>query len=122
MTAVGSGPGLEMAMRLGASEVWDRRAREMPGPAGGVFHVVFDAAAASRWRIWRRAITPGGAFVTTLPTRQCVVDKLTSLALGPRAHLIAVKSRRADRELLAGWLAFGEARRWDASVSIAPDR
>jgi NADPH2:quinone reductase len=50
VTAVGSGPGLELARRLGAADVLDRTTRTLPGDIHERFDVVFDAAAAYRWR------------------------------------------------------------------------
>ncbi len=107
VTAVGSGAGLEHARKLGASEVLDRTKGELPGDIRDRFDVVFDASAAYRWRGWRRALKPGGAFVTTLPSLAFVIDKLHSLFSTTRAHFVNVKSRPADLELLATWLADG---------------
>jgi NADPH:quinone reductase-like Zn-dependent oxidoreductase len=107
VTAVGSGAGLDLALRLGASEVIDRIARPVPGELRDRFHVVFDASAAYRWRQWRAALEPGGAFVTTLPSLAFVTDKLQSLVSSTRAHFINVKSRAADLKTLAAWLEEG---------------
>jgi NADPH:quinone reductase-like Zn-dependent oxidoreductase len=107
VTAVSSGAGIELARRLGALEVLDRKARAVPGDISRRFDVVFDAAAAYRWRQWKGAIKPGGAFVTTLPSLPFVVDKLQSLFASTRVRFVNVKSRRADLRLLASWLAEG---------------
>jgi NADPH:quinone reductase-like Zn-dependent oxidoreductase len=107
VTAVGSGSGLELARRLGASEVKDRTKEALPGDRRSEFDVVFDAAAAYRWRGWRGALKPGGAFVTTLPSLAVLVDKLHSLFTSTRVDFVNVKSRPADLRLLASWLADG---------------
>ena len=107
VTAVGSGAGLDLARRLGATEVLDRTAGALPGTRTGEFDVVFDAAAAYRWRAWQTALKPGGAFVTTLPSLAFAVDKIGSLFSKTRVHFVNVKSRRADLELLGSWLADG---------------
>ena len=107
VTAVGSGAGLDLARRLGASEVIDRTAGPVPGPSSGPFDVVFDAAAAYRWRQWRPALRPGGAFVTTLPSLAFAVDTLHSLVTSTRVRFVNVKSRPDDLRLLASWLADG---------------
>jgi NADPH:quinone reductase-like Zn-dependent oxidoreductase len=107
VTAVGSGAGLELARRLGATEVLDRTARPLPGDIRERFDVVFDASAAYRWRQWRAALKPGGAFVTTLPSLPFVVDKIHSLFTRTRVHFVNVKSRPADLRLLASWLEEG---------------
>jgi NADPH:quinone reductase len=107
VTAVGSGAGLELARRLGASEVLDRTTHTLPGDIRDRFAVVFDAAAAYRWSQWRGALQPGGAFVSTLPSLAFVVDKLQSFVASTRVHFVNVKSRPADLRLLASWLADG---------------
>ena len=107
VTAVGSGPGLQLAKHLGATEVLDRRERPLPGDIRDRFDVVFDAAAAYRWSQWRRALKSGGAFVTTLPSAAFAADKVRSLFTPTRAHFVNVKSRPADLELLASSLEGG---------------
>ena len=107
VTAVGSGRGLELAKRLGAAEVVDRTKHALPGDLGGGFDVIFDAAAAYRWKLWRGALRPDGAFVTTLPSLAFAVDKAASVFAETRVHLITVKSRPDDLRLLANWLEEG---------------
>ena len=107
VTAVGSGAGLDLARRLGATELLDRTAGPLPGDLRDKFDVVFDAAAAYRWRHWRRALHAGGAFVTTLPSAPFVIDKVHSLFTSTRVHVVSVKSRPEDLRLLASWLDDG---------------
>jgi NADPH:quinone reductase-like Zn-dependent oxidoreductase len=107
VTAVGSGAGLQLARRLGASEVLDRTERTLPGDIRDRFDVVFDAAAAYRWSQWRGALKAGGAFVTTLPSLTFAMDKAQSVFTGTRVHFVNVKSRPADLTLLASWLEQG---------------
>lgn len=109
--AVGSGTGLLLAQRLGAVKVLDRTKGDLAGKLqselAGQFDVVFDAAAAYRWRKWRGTLKAGGAFVTTLPSVTFAIDKAASLFARTRVHFVNVKSRPADLELLAGWLEQG---------------
>jgi NADPH:quinone reductase-like Zn-dependent oxidoreductase len=107
VTAVGSGAGLELARRLGAVEVMDRTAQPLPGDIRERFDVVFDPSAMYRWRQWRSALRPGGAFVTTLPSLAFAVDGLHSLFTRTRVRFVNVKSRPADLALLASWLEEG---------------
>jgi NADPH:quinone reductase len=107
VTAVGSGAGLELARRLGASQVLDRTNQDLPGDIRARFDVVFDASAAYRWRHWRGALKRGGAFVSTLPSLSFAVDKVHSLFASTRVSFVNVKSRPADLELLASWLEDG---------------
>jgi NADPH:quinone reductase-like Zn-dependent oxidoreductase len=107
VTAVGSGAGLELAQRLGASKVLDRTKQNLPADIQERFDVVFDAAAAYRWRHWRAVLKPGGAFVSTLPSLAFAVDKVHSLFSGTRVSFVNVKSRPADLDLLGSWLEEG---------------
>ncbi len=107
VTAVCSGAGLELARRLGAVEVLDRTARDLPGDIHERFDVVFDASAAYRWREWRGALKKGGAFVTTLPSLGFAADKIASLFASTGVHFVNVKSRPGDLRLLATWLEEG---------------
>jgi NADPH:quinone reductase-like Zn-dependent oxidoreductase len=107
VTAVGSAAGLELARRLGASAAIDRTKEPVPGNIHEQFDVVFDTSATYRWRQWRRALKPGGAFVTTLPSFVFAVDKVCSTFTRTRVHFLAVKSRPADLGLLASWLEDG---------------
>jgi NADPH:quinone reductase-like Zn-dependent oxidoreductase len=107
VTAVASGAGLELARKLGAIEVLDRKTQEVPGAIRDRYDVVFDAAAAYRWRTWRGALKRGGAYVTTLPSGAFFVDKLHSLLSSTRVGFVNVKSRPADLKLLGGWLEDG---------------
>ncbi len=106
VTAVGSGKGLELARKLGAVEVLDRNARELPGDLRD-FDVIFDTSAAYRWRGWHSALKKGGAFVSTLPSLAWVVDKMASWFAGTRVHFVNVKSRPDDLRLLGDWLEAG---------------
>ena len=107
VTGVGSGAGLDLARRLGCEEALDRTKQQLPGNIRQRFDVVFDASAAYRWREWRTALKPGGAFVTTLPSLPFLFDKIASLFSPTRAHFVNVKSRPADLTLLGTWLEGG---------------
>lgn len=107
VTAVGSGLGLALAQRLGAVAVLDRTRCSLPADIPGPLDVIFDPAAAYRWRTWHGALAPGGAFVTTLPSLAFAADKVASLFAHSRVHFVNVKSRPADLRQLGGWLEQG---------------
>lgn len=113
VTALGSKRGIELARQLGASAVIDRKSADVVAQAQGPFDVVFDAAAAYRWRQWKDKLKNGGAFVSTLPSPAFVFDKLASLVSSSSVQLAYVKSNRKDLELLATWL--------DAGFEVAVD-
>jgi NADPH:quinone reductase-like Zn-dependent oxidoreductase len=118
VTALGSGAGLERARELGAVELVDRSTQLDIAKFRAQFDVIFDAAAAYRWRSWTGALKPGGAFVTTLPSLAFVVDKLCSLFSRTRVHFVNVKSRPADLRLLGSWLADGMTVPLSATIPV----
>ncbi|MEO6456520.1 MAG: NAD(P)-dependent alcohol dehydrogenase [Ginsengibacter sp.] len=76
---VGSGRGIELAKKLGASKVIDRQHQNIFKSSDGNFDVIFDAAAAYSWSQWKGLLCQGGKYVTTLPSVPLFVDKLKSL-------------------------------------------
>jgi NADPH:quinone reductase len=107
VTAVCSQRGLELAKRLGADVVIDRKQGDIVGKANNSYDVVFDAAAAYRWSLWKTKLKAGGSFVTTLPSLAFAADKLASLFSSSSAQFAMVKARDKDLELLAKWLDAG---------------
>jgi NADPH:quinone reductase-like Zn-dependent oxidoreductase len=107
VTAVGSGLGLELARRLGADVFIDRKQGDVLEKADNSYDVIFDAAAAYRWSMWKTKLKPGGTFVTTLPSLTFAADKLASLFSSSSARSFIVRSRDKDLELLAKWLGEG---------------
>ena len=107
VTAVGSGAGLEQARKLGASQLIDRECESVFLSEFGPFDLVFDAAAAYRWRQWSPHLSRRGAYVTTMPSLDFAVDKLTSLLTKTSAQWVQVAPRAADLEQLGIWLSSG---------------
>jgi NADPH:quinone reductase-like Zn-dependent oxidoreductase len=118
VTAVGSKNGLELAKRFGANAVIDRSAQNLVESARGSFDVIFDPAAAYRWRQWKAKLKDGGAFVTTLPSGGFVADKLTSLFSSSSVGLAYVKSKDKDLERLAKWQEEGFEVAIDSSYPV----
>lgn len=117
--AVGSGRGLELAREMGADGTIDRTRGDAITASKGPFDVVFDAAAASRWRLWRGKLKRDGTYITTLPTLSFVVDKLSSLVMGPHCKIVMVKSKPADLRQLGEWLSQGLSVHVDRTISFA---
>jgi NADPH:quinone reductase-like Zn-dependent oxidoreductase len=107
VTAVGSQRGLELAKRHNADVVIDRKQSGIVEKANNFYDVVFDAAAAYRWSLWKTKLKAGGSFVTTLPSLAFATDKLASLFAASGAQCVFVKARDKDLELLAKWLDEG---------------
>jgi NADPH:quinone reductase len=118
VTAVGAGGGLDLAKKLGAETVIDRKSKDVFAEAKGPFDVVFDAAGVYRWSQWKSSLQPGGAFVTTLPTLAFLTDMIASIVSPTRAKFIMVKSKPADLHLLAGWMANGLEVHLDSTIPV----
>ena len=106
VTAVCSTYAVDYVRDLGADEVVDRRARD-PRTLEGPFDVVFDAAAAYSYASTRKMLAPAGAYVTTLPSPALLGGKIMTLVSKRHCHVVVVKSRAADLEQLATWIAGG---------------
>ncbi len=119
VVAIGSGRGLQFASQMGADRILDRTREDPLAVLKGPFDVVFDAAAASRWRQWRGKLNRRGTFITTLPSLSFVTDKLSSLFSGSRCGIVMVKSKPADLRLLAEWLSAGLTVPVDRTIPLA---
>ena len=118
VTAIGTRVGLELAARNGATTVIDRTKVDATAREGA-FDVVLDAAATSRLKAWRGALSPTGTFITTLPSAAFAVDTLRSLFGRQRCAFIAVKSKADDLAQLAAWAEDGLRSALDASIGLA---
>ena len=116
--AVGSGSGIAIAKQLGAGEVIDRKHQDVFAYSGDAFDVVFDAAAAYRWKQWKGKLKPRGMYVTTLPSLPFIADKFRSLGAASGAAMMSVKSKQSDLSLLASWLDSGLAITIDSTIAV----
>jgi NADPH:quinone reductase len=107
VTAVASNRGLQLWREMGADDIIDRTHEDATATSKGSFDVVFDAAAAFRWRQWRNRLNKGGSYITTLPSLPFALDKLSSLLTDSRCAFVNVKSKPADLSTLAEWLSSG---------------
>lgn len=92
---------------LGADRVIDYRTTPLPE---GTFDVIFDAAAMLSFSKCSSRLAKRGTYVTTIPSGAFVAGKLLALFSSKSNRFVVVKSRRADLEQLAVWLA--EGRLW----------
>jgi len=116
--AIGSGRGVELAKKLGASEVIDRKKQDVFTSAQGPFDLVFDAAAAYRWNQWKGKLKARGMYVTTLPSLSVLTDKLMSLTSPSGTWFVGIKSKPADLQLLASWLDSGLTVAIDSTIPL----
>ncbi len=106
VSAVCSTHAVDLVRDLGAVRVIDRKAED-PLASGGPYEAVFDTPAVHSYGAVRHLLAPGGAFVTTVPGLGLALGKLQALVTGRRCEFVVVHSRRADLELLGGWLVDG---------------
>jgi NADPH:quinone reductase-like Zn-dependent oxidoreductase len=106
VTAVCSASAEDFVRSLGPDEVAVRGHGE-PLRLEGNFDCVFDTPGAYGYRACRAALGPGGAYVSTLPTASVIGGKLLALFSSRRSLMVMTRSRRADLELLTGWIAEG---------------
>ena len=97
---------VERSRGFGADEVIDRT--QADAFAGGpTYDVVFDTPAAYSFGRCAGVLNPGGAYVTTLPDGGLVLGMLRALFSSRRCHFVQVASKRADLDLVGGWLSDG---------------
>jgi NADPH:quinone reductase-like Zn-dependent oxidoreductase len=118
VVAVGSGRGIALAKQLGASGVIDRKHQDVFASSDAPFDVVFDAAAAYRWKQWKGKLKSGGMYVTTLPSLPFLGDKLRSLVAASGAAMMSVKSKPSDLRQLGSWLDSGLAITIDSTIPV----
>ena len=119
VTGLGSGKGLELARRLGAETVIDRKSLDAVSSAQGPFDVVFDAAAGYRWSQWKALLKLDGTYVTTLPSLTFGLDLVASYFSMTRTRFLMVKSKAADLQLLGEWLASGLQVPIDSTIPVS---
>ncbi len=106
VTGVCSTKDVERIRALGADEVIDRKKSD-PLDAESVYDVVFDTPAVHSFGQCSKVLKPSGAYVTTLPNLALVTGMVRSLFSSKRCHFVQVASKRADLELVGGWMIDG---------------
>jgi NADPH:quinone reductase-like Zn-dependent oxidoreductase len=104
VTTTSSARNREHCRHLGAHETLDY-AVDRGLSVEGRYDCVFDVFGNLDFGQARRALAPGGTYVTTVPGPRNAVDRAQSLLSRKRARLVVVRSNRADLELLAGYFA-----------------
>ncbi len=100
----------EMCRSLGANEARDYK-DALPLGEANAFDAIFDTFGNLGFARARRALTPTGRFVGTVPSRALILDRLRSLMPGgQQARLVVVQARRPDLDLLARWMSEGALR------------
>ena len=105
--AITSTDGMDLARSLGAEQVADRKDPAFLDRLKGPYAIVYDAAAAYSMRAFRRVLSPGGTYITTLPKFPLLGDFLASPFLRRRVRMMMVKPSREDLSTLARFIATG---------------
>ncbi len=106
VTAVCSTKDVERVKALGADAVIDRKKSD-PLDAESAYDVVFDTPAVYSFGRCAKLLRTGGTYVTTLPDGALVTGMLRALFTSKRCRFVQVASKRADLELVGGWLSDG---------------
>jgi NADPH:quinone reductase-like Zn-dependent oxidoreductase len=105
VSASASAANLDLLAELGADHVIDYRAEDLL--ARGPFDLVFDVFGNRRFAEAEPALAARGRYVTTVPSLAITLAVLRTLGRPRRAHLVRVRSRRADLVELAGMVERG---------------
>jgi NADPH:quinone reductase-like Zn-dependent oxidoreductase len=106
VTGVCSAKDVERVEALGADVVIDRKKSD-PLAADSAYDVVFDTPAVHSYNRCAKALRAGGTYVTTLPDMALVTGMARALFSSKRCRWVQVASKRADLELVGGWLGDG---------------
>ena len=118
VTGVCSTKDVKRVEALGADVVIDRKWAN-PLDAESAFDVVFDTPAVQSFSRCAKSLRPGGTYVTTLPGAALVTGMARALFTSKRCRFVQVASKRADLELVGGWLSDGLEVPIDSRYKIA---
>lgn len=90
----------------GADVVIDRKTAD-PYAGASAYNVVFDTPAVTSYGRCAPLLRPGGTYVTTLPDGALITGLIRSQFSSRRCRFVQVASKRADLELVGGWLSDG---------------
>ncbi|MGH7326694.1 MAG: NAD(P)-dependent alcohol dehydrogenase [Candidatus Rokuibacteriota bacterium] len=109
VTTTSSAGNLALCRDLGAHVALDYAAQDVLA-RGEPYDVIFDIFGNRRFADARRALTPRGTFVATVPHRHVLLAVALTLLARQRARLVVVRSRAADLRALGHHVAAGRLR------------
>ncbi len=109
---------VERVKALGADAVIDRKKSNLLD-AESAYDVIFDTPAVHSFGRCAKGLRPGGTYVTTLPDAALVTGMVRALFTSKRCRFVQVASKRADLELVGGWLRDGLAVPIDSRYKVA---
>ena len=118
VTGVCSTKDVERVTALGADAVIDRKESDPLG-SESAYDVVFDTPGVHSFGKCAKVLRPGGTYVTTLPDGSLVTGMARALFTSKKCRFVQVASKRADLELVGGWLSDGLEVRIDSRHRVA---
>ncbi len=106
VTGVCSTKDVERVEALGADAVINRKKSD-PLDTESAYDVVFDTPAVSSFGRCAKILGAGATYVTTLPDAALIAGMVRALFTSKRCRFVQVASKRADLELVGGWLGDG---------------
>jgi NADPH:quinone reductase-like Zn-dependent oxidoreductase len=106
VTGVCSTKDVERVEALGVDAVIDRKKTD-PLDAESAYDVVFDTPAVHSFGRCEKILRAGGTYVTTMPKWSLLTGKARALFTSKHCYFVQVASKRADLELVGGWLSEG---------------
>lgn len=91
---------------LGADAVIDRKKSD-PLDAESAYDVVFDTPAVHSFGRCEKILRTGGTYVTTMPDWSLLTGKARAMFTSKHCYFVQVASKKADLELVGGWLSEG---------------
>lgn len=109
VTTTSSARNFELCRSLGAEETLDY-AVDAPFSGARRYRVVLDAFGNQSLARVRRALSPDGTYVTTVPSVRIVRDAARTVLGRPRARLVVVRPRREDLATIGRFVDEGKLR------------
>jgi len=117
VTGVCSGPHLRLVRKLGAESVVDYTRTDF-SRAGRRYDVIFDVAGTSSFGRCRRALNPGGVYLTTAPSPAIFVQMPWTARFGSRKAVVAFTGLRPASEKHEDLLVIRELAEASALVPV----
>jgi NADPH:quinone reductase-like Zn-dependent oxidoreductase len=117
VTGVCSGPHVRLVRKLGAETVVDYTRTDFTR-AGRRYDVIFDVAGTSSFGRCRRALNPGGAYLTTAPSPAIFAQMPWTARFGSRRALVAFTGLRPAAEKRQDLLVISELAEASALVPV----
>ena len=118
VTAVCSSKDVDRVKSYGADVVIDRK-KSNPFDVTSRYDVIFDTPAVYSFGHVAKLLSKNGQYVTTLPGAGLITGMVRALFSSKGCNFVQVISKRADLELVGGWLADGLEAPIDSRHKIA---